>query len=273
MSLARTGKLAFVRREQDQFRIDRFDGARDCVGEIRIPYSHVVQGTVRFDVIRLHIQCGGDRLKNSKLICHRAEHFFGGYRQLLASEILAIEKTRMRSDSYSLVLRRGNGGVHRIGTASVKTGRDIRRADQVEKLSVVSRAFAEVGVQIDRQFHALWRLKPMRKRSKSRSRSINSRWPSCSETSKKRTPSPARSCAAMPRSTVITWAIFGYPPMVWQSPKSKIGLPLGGTWIVPGATASEMRSVSSSRFNSEPSRRTPIRSESGETLNSCCVNR
>ena len=55
----------------------------------------------------------------------------------------------MRSDGYSLLLRRGNGGVHRIGIAGVKTGRDIRRADQVEKLGVVSRAFAEVGVQID----------------------------------------------------------------------------------------------------------------------------
>src|SRR6267378_5697510 len=204
MSLARTRKLAFVRREQDQFRIDRFDSARDCVGQIRIAYGHVVQRAVRLHMVRLHIQCGGDRLKNSKLICHPVEHFFGRHRQLLASEILAIEKTRMRSDSYSLLLRRGNGGVHRIGIAGVKTGRDICRADQVEKLCVVSRAFAEVGVQIDRQFHALWRLKPMRKRSKSRSRSINSRWASCSETSKKRTPSPARSCAAMPRSTVIT---------------------------------------------------------------------
>src|SRR6266404_7620801 len=199
MSLASTGKLAFVRREQDQFRIDRFDGARDCVSEVRIAYRHVVQGAVRFDMIRMHIQCGRDRLKNSKLICHGVEHFFGGHRQLLASEILAIEKTRMRSDSNSLLLRRGNGGVHRIGIAGVKTGRDIRRADQVEQLCVVSRAFAEVGVQIDRQFHVLWRLKPMRKRSKSRWRSINTRWASCSETSENRTLSPARSCAAMPR--------------------------------------------------------------------------
>src|SRR6266576_2417028 len=204
MSLACTSKLALVRREQDQFRIYRFDGVRDCVGQIRNAYGDVVQGAERLDVIRLTIQCGNERTKNSTLLRHRIEHFFGGHRQFLASKILAIEKTRMRSDSYSLLLRLGNGGVHRIGIASVKTGRDICRADQVEKLCVVSRAFAEVGVQIDRQFHALWRLKPMRKRSKSRSRSINSRWPSCSETSKKRTPSPARSCAAMPRSTVIT---------------------------------------------------------------------
>jgi len=43
--------------------------------------------------------------------------------------------------------------VHRIGIASVKSGRDIRRADQLEKLRIVSRAFAQVRVQIDTQFH------------------------------------------------------------------------------------------------------------------------
>ena len=89
-------------------------------------------------------------MKNSKLISHRVEHFSGGYRQLLASEILAIEKTRMRSDSYSLLLRRGNRGVHRIGIAGVKTGRDIGRADQFEKLCIVPRAFAEISIEIDR---------------------------------------------------------------------------------------------------------------------------
>jgi len=58
MSLARTGKLALVRRETGSIS-DRSmsNGARDCVGEIHIPYGHVVQGAVRFDVIRLHIQC------------------------------------------------------------------------------------------------------------------------------------------------------------------------------------------------------------------------
>src|SRR6186997_3672552 len=112
MSLARAGKLALVRGEQDQFPIDRCDGSRDCVGEFQVAYRHVVQGAVRLDVIRLRIQRRGDRLKNSNLIGHAVEHFFGGYAQLLASEILAVEKTWMRSDSYSLLLCRGNGGVH-----------------------------------------------------------------------------------------------------------------------------------------------------------------
>jgi hypothetical protein len=43
----------------------------------------------------------------------------------------------MRSDSYSVLLRRRNCGVHRIGIAGVKTGRDIRRADQLEQFCIV----------------------------------------------------------------------------------------------------------------------------------------
>src|SRR5262245_39200781 len=103
MSLAGTGKLAFVRREKYQFRINRFDRARNCVGEVRVANGHIVQGAVRLDVIRLHVQRRSDRLKNSELISHGIEHFFNGDRQLLASEILTIEKTWMRPDSYSLL--------------------------------------------------------------------------------------------------------------------------------------------------------------------------
>jgi hypothetical protein len=55
----------------------------------------------------------------------------------------------MCSDSYSLFFRRDNAGMHRIGIAGVKTSCDIRRADQLEKLGIVPRAFAQVRVQID----------------------------------------------------------------------------------------------------------------------------
>ena len=119
--------------------------ARVCVA-----HCHVVECTVRLDVVRLHVQCGGDRLKNSELISHSIEHFLVAYLQFLASEIFAIEKTRMRSDSDSVLLRRGNCSMHRIGIASVKSGRDIRRADELEQFIIVACAFAEIGVQIDR---------------------------------------------------------------------------------------------------------------------------
>src|SRR6476619_1774384 len=103
MSFARMNKLAFVGSEQDQFRIDRFNGARNCIGEFPIPHGHVIKRAMRLHMIRLHIQGRSDRLKNSKLISHGVEHFFVRYRQLLTSKILAIEKARMRSDSYSLL--------------------------------------------------------------------------------------------------------------------------------------------------------------------------
>src|SRR5204862_7992377 len=61
--------------------------------------------------------------------------------------------------------------------------------------------------------------------------------------------------------------------MVWQSPKSRIGWPLGGTCTVPGATASEIRSTLWARDNSGPVNRTPMRSESGDTMNGSLVKR
>jgi hypothetical protein len=56
----------------------------------------------------------------------------------------------MRSNSNSMVFGRRNGGVHCIGITGVKTGRDIRRANQLEQLAIVPRAFAEVCIQVDR---------------------------------------------------------------------------------------------------------------------------
>ena len=60
-------------------------------------------------------------------------------------------------------------------------------------------------------------------------------------------------------STVTTWAIRGYPPSVCASAISTIGLPSGGTWIVPGETAVETRSVPLARTSRGPSRRSPMR--------------
>ena len=71
-------------------------------------------------------------MKNSQLISYSVEHFLITYLQFLASEIFAIEKTWMRSDSDSVVLRRRNRSVHRIGIAGVKTSCDIRGADELE---------------------------------------------------------------------------------------------------------------------------------------------
>jgi hypothetical protein len=129
MSLAGARKLALVRRKQDQLRIDRCDGASDCIGEFCVADGHVIERAVRLHMVRSHIQCGGDRLKNSELISYRVEHFLIRYFEFLASEIFAIKKTRMRADRDSVLFSMGNRGVHGIGIAGVKTGRDVGRSD------------------------------------------------------------------------------------------------------------------------------------------------
>src|SRR6266568_6745890 len=187
MCLACTSKFTAVRREQDQLRIDRRDCARNHVGQLRIAHGHVVKRSMRFDVVRSHIKCGGDRLKNSELISHGVEYFFVAYLLFLASKIFAVEKTWMRSNSDPVLLRRTNCGVHCVGIAGVKTSCDIRRANELEQLSIVSRAFAKIGVEIDLQLHDVCKLRPMRKSSNCCSRSPKSRCPSVSETSEKRT--------------------------------------------------------------------------------------
>src|SRR5437867_2408475 len=149
--------------------IAAFDGA-----QFSFAYRHIIEGAVRFDVIRSHAHSRSDRLKNAKLIRHGIEDFFCAYLQFLASEIFAIKKAWMRSNRDSMLLRRRNCGVHRIGIAGVKTSCDIRRADELEQLGIVTRPFAQIGVKIDNQIHDTCKLSPMRKRSSSRSRSSKS---------------------------------------------------------------------------------------------------
>ena len=105
---------------------------------------------MRLDVVGSHIECGGDRLKNSELISHGIEHFFVRHLQFLASEIFAVEKTGMGSDSNAVLLGRTNCGMHGIGIACVKTRRDTRRANKLEQLVIVAGAFTEIGIKIDK---------------------------------------------------------------------------------------------------------------------------
>ena len=93
--------------------------------------------------------------------------------------------------------------------AGVKTAGNIRGADQLEYLVIMSGAFPEIGIEVDDEVHAMCRRKPTRKRPKSSSRSRKSSCASAREISWKRTRSPGQSCAAIGKSTVITWAIFG----------------------------------------------------------------
>ena len=143
---------------------------------------------MRFDMVRLHTGRRSDRLENAELIellpqrLHPTANF-----QFLSPEIFPIEKAGMRSNSHSVGFRPQDRRVHRIGIAGVKTSRDAGRADELEQLVVVARAFAKIGVKIDNQIHEVCKLRPMRKRFSSLSRSSKSRCASASETSEKRT--------------------------------------------------------------------------------------
>src|SRR5438046_10122287 len=118
-------------------------------------------------MVGLHIKGRSDRLKNSELIGHGIKHFLVRYLQFLATEILAIEKTRMRSDSYPVRFGDRNCGVHCIGIARVKTGRDVVRTVEFVQFLVMPRSFTKVGVKVDVQVHLYRKLRTIRQRASS----------------------------------------------------------------------------------------------------------
>lgn len=69
---------------------------------------------------------------------------------------------------------------------------------------------------------------------------------------------PGLSCPRMSKSALITWAILGYPPIVWPSTPSTNSCPSRATWIVPGQTGSESISCLGVGKDGPDSRR-PIR--------------
>src|SRR5437667_4697781 len=117
-----------------------------------------------------HSDGSGDRLKNAELVDYCVKNFFGGHFQFLATEIFSIEKTRMRSNGNPASLSSRNCDMHGIGIARVKTSCDVRRADELKQLGIMSGAFTEIGVKIDSHAHESRKLSPIRKRSSSRSR-------------------------------------------------------------------------------------------------------
>src|SRR4030095_13386269 len=108
--------------------------------------------------------------------------FSAGYLSFFSPEIFPIEKAGMRSNRHSVCLRPQDRGVHRIGIAGVKAGRDAGRANELEQLGVGARACAKISIKIDNQIHRACKLSPMRNRFSSLSRSSKSRCASASET-------------------------------------------------------------------------------------------
>src|SRR6516162_4275898 len=81
---------------------------------------------------------------------------------------------------------------HRVGIAGVEATGDIRRSYERQEFVVVSRAFTEIGVEIDNKAHLKCSSNPRRNCSMFRSRSRSSACASRIETSANRTRSPGR---------------------------------------------------------------------------------
>ena len=63
-------------------------------------------------------------------------------------EILAVLEARVCANGHALFSRRSNRLENRGGIAGVKPGGDVRRADQLKQLSVMTRPFTQVGVEV-----------------------------------------------------------------------------------------------------------------------------
>ena len=59
----------------------------------------------------------------------------------------------MRANGDFAVARRFNRPAHRFRVARMKAAGDVCRCDKGKKFVVVSRAFAKVGIKIDKQAH------------------------------------------------------------------------------------------------------------------------
>ena len=71
----------------------------------------------------------------------------------------------MRPERDPALERRLDRSENRRVIAGVKAAGNVRRADQIENFLIVSRAFPEIGIEIDDEIHDVCRLKPTRKRA------------------------------------------------------------------------------------------------------------
>src|SRR5205823_4679325 len=114
----------------------------------------------------IHSPARGAResMESSDLIRHGRIDFRGWHRHFSAAKIFAIGKTRMRPERHPALKPRLDRREDRRVTASVKTASNVRGADQIENLFIMSRAFSEIGIEIDDEIHDMCRLKPTRNR-------------------------------------------------------------------------------------------------------------
>jgi hypothetical protein len=145
MRLAGAGQFTLVRRKTELTWIDGFDSARDRIGGFasRTPCCKAHRAVLR----GCRTSSGGDRLKDPELIRYGI-NTSGKLRSIPCPEISRSKKLDALQQRRRAPWR-GNGGVHRVGIAGVKTGCNIRRTDHLKQLIIVSGAFAEIGIDVD----------------------------------------------------------------------------------------------------------------------------
>lgn len=147
-------ELAACRSDQVKIRLHAADGTGDTVCDAALLGGHVVQGTVRLDV--LHDAAFGldESLQGADLIDGQVVGFFVGQRHHAATETLQVRQAGMGADSDAILKAELDRTSHDAGVARVKAARDVSRSNISHKSLVAAdlvcaEALTHVAVDIN----------------------------------------------------------------------------------------------------------------------------
>jgi hypothetical protein len=138
------------RREQNKRCVENGDGAGNGGRERRVARGHVVQGTVRLDVLELRAFLGRDAGNQRDLREHEVLGLNGRDRDLTPAEILAIGESGMGANGHAVRAGHANRGTNDVGAARVESRGHARGRNRRHQPLVVAAAFADVRVQVNR---------------------------------------------------------------------------------------------------------------------------
>src|SRR5664279_1099999 len=160
---------------------------------------------------------------------HRCSNLFVRKCFLDAPKICNVLVTRMRPDCDSCRQRLFDCRFHHRGIARMPTTRHIRRSNKAHQRHLTSvrqhlRHFAHVAIQID-----LSHTKSFPSSANNACCSIHNDRACSKETCSKWMLARGRNCPSEEKSALMTFAIFGYPPVVCCSTNKMIACPDGVT--------------------------------------------
>ena len=147
-------RLAAGKREQHEPGVERTHRPRDRVRQAAVLDRHVVERTVRLDVLEPHAFAGGDGRERADLVEHHVLDFFGGHGHVAAPEPCEIRQAGMGAHRNAGITGQPHGCAHDARIAGVIPARDIRRGDGLHQLGVAAKRpaaerFAEIGIEVD----------------------------------------------------------------------------------------------------------------------------